>query len=126
MSAVRSLLLLAALVGPAHAEGGRIVMDCAIVERCAGDGACVPDGGRAAFELAPLAVGPDGAGRFGIRHDGISAEARNLTGEGPLVWTEGQGVTQMLTATGKATVRWQSRSADGTTVVRLLDCGAGR
>ena len=123
MGSLTRVLALATVVAPAHAhaEGGAVELRCSVTFTCTEKAVCDHVAVRQIFRLEPVRVGPAGDGTFRISHDGISAEATNVTPTGPLIWTEPGNGQQILSSLGPATMLWQRRDAAKASVL-FLDC----
>lgn len=125
MRALWLMLMLAP--APAFSEGAVQTFDCVTSALCDEDGACAPLGDTlvhpVTFRVEPVSVGPEGAGEYRINYLDISASMTNVTGRGPLLWSEGNGDRQVVLFTSETNLLWQSfDSASARSVVSFLTC----
>ena len=120
-------LLAFLLAAPAFAEGAVQVFDCDTKAICDEVGRCAPLGEalthRMEFRIEPVSVGPQGEGDYRITYNDVSVPMRNVTGLGPLLWSEGHDDVQSILLTGESSLLWHS--LDGTTgrsVISFFTC----
>ena len=129
---MRSLLTAAVLLPTsALAEGAVQTFDCLVEAVCDEAGSCVPPGEAPVqdtiFRMEPVSTGPQGEGTYRISYGDVSAEMTNVTGLGPLLWSEGNGDRQVILFTGETSLLWQSLDeASARSTVAFLACEVTR
>ena len=124
----RAWLILAIIPAPALSEGAVQTFDCVTTAVCDEDGACAPSddalGQPVTIRLEPVAIGPFGEGDYRISYSDMSAPMKNVTGLGPLLWSEGGSDSQTILITSETTLLWQRFDfPTGRSVVSFLTCG---
>lgn len=122
-----NLTMFVMLPVPALSEGAVQTFHCTITATCDGAGACAPPGDAAepgiTFRIEPVDVGPQGEGDYRISYSDLSAPMTNVTGLGPLLWSEGDGDRHAILFTGETSLLWQSFDpASARSVVSFLSC----
>lgn len=129
---MRNLFLLLALTPlPAFSEGAVQTFDCMTTSLCDETGRCAPPGdgldGRVTFRVEPIDAGPDGEGDYRISYGDVSSPMTNVTGVGPLLWSEGDGDSQVVLFTGEANLLWQRFDATAArSSISFLSCEVTR
>ena len=125
MVSPQPLILSLALLAPmtAQAEGAVLTFDCTATITCRQDGQCSHDTTAVTFVIRPVSADADGAGDYMINHGTDEFEMQNVTGFGPLVWSEGGDNAQVLLLTSATTLLWQQFDAiNATSTMTFLTC----
>lgn len=118
---IAKLLVLVSLLLPCSsgAEGNRRYFDCEMRQQCDADGQCTAATGVVNFELEPLAVGSDGAGRYALQYDDTNTEMDALSEAGPFRWSIGAEHHTLL-ASSETRMLWHQLDLAGIPTARII------
>ncbi|MGB3407647.1 MAG: hypothetical protein WBA67_09140 [Jannaschia sp.] len=107
----------------ANAEGGVQRIACVGGPVCDVAGLCAGQGDDVSFTLAPLDVGPQGAGKYRLTRDGRQTEAF-MRPDMTLLWAEAREGLQMLVLLEDSAALLVTRATDqgGASKVAFLTC----
>ena len=106
MQGVAIIAIWAASVSQGQAEGAVNVITCDTATSCDAAGGCAQASGGITFHIAPINVGPDGAGTFTISYDETSTQMSSIGDKGPFLWAQGASDAQSLIVTGSHSLVW--------------------
>jgi hypothetical protein len=124
---MRWILMAALLPTPLFAEGATQSMICGLDTLCASFGRCFEHNSSAIFVIEPVSVDADGAGDYTINRGDDTFPMRNVTGTGPMIWSEAPGDREVILLTGENTILWQRfKGETNTSEIAFLTCEISR
>lgn len=125
MKPTLAIAALALLPTAPWAEGAVLTLACRATSVCQQGGQCAPANTDVIFVISPVSADADGMGDYSISYGFGEFAMKNVTGVGPMLWSEGNSDAQVLLVTSETTLLWQRfNAADVTSELTFLTCEA--